>query len=272
MAYRTAGDGPPMVLLHGNPTSSYLWRDLIPRLAPIGRVIAPDLIGMGDSDPLPEPGPDSYRFVDHRAHLEAFLDALVPDEPLVLVGHDWGGVLAFDWARRHPTRVRGLAYTETIVRPRRWSDEPADGQEMFRSLRGPDGERMVLDDNFFVEQVLARATDLSEHDLAVYRTPYEQPGERRRPMLTFARQIPFDGEPADVHDIVAANAAWLMSSDVPKLFVAATPGAIITGDVRDFCERAPNQQTVDLTAGHFVPEDAPVELGNALATWFADLP
>jgi haloalkane dehalogenase len=272
MAYRTAGDGHVVVLLHGNPTSSYLWRHVVPRLAPMGRVIAPDLMGMGGSEPVADSGPGSYRLIDHRAHLDGLPDLLVPDEPLVLVGHDWGGVLAFDWARRHALRVRGIAYTETIVRPRQWADEPPDGQVMFRALHGPDGDQMVLDENFFIERVLAAATELSEEDLAVYRAPFEQPGERRRPMLTFAREIPFDGEPADVHDEVAANAAWLMSSTTAKLFVAAMPGAIITGDVRSFCERAPNQQTVEVAAGHFVPEDAPDELGDALASWLGSLP
>lgn len=273
LAHREAGTGDAIVLLHGNPTSSHLWRAVLPVVARHGRAIAPDLLGMGDSPRLPDPGPGSYRFRDHRDALAAFLDAADIGDRVVLVGHDWGGALAFDWARRHPGRVRGLAFMETIVRPRRLADEDPDGQVFFTALRGPAGEDMVLRENVFVEQVLAGATrDLDPTDLEVYRAPFREPGEARRPMLAWAREIPFDGEPADVHAIVADYARWLAESSVPKLFVEADPGAIMTEELRAWCRDLPNVTVTTVgPSGHFVPEDAGTAVAAALDTWLAVL-
>ena len=268
LAYEEVGSGDPIVLLHGNPTSSYLWRNVLPALADLGRVIAPDLAGMGKSGPAP-----SYRFADHRRYLGGLLHSLDADERVVLVAHDWGGALAFDWAAAHPDAVRGIAYTETIVRPRSWAEESPDGQQFFRTLRSPEGERRVLDDNVFIEEILPMAVPgLTQADLAAYREPYREPGESRRPMLTWAREIPFDGEPADVAAAVGAYADWLAGSLVPKLFVVAEPGMILTGEARAFAESFANQTVVTVPAGHFVPEDAPAPLVAALRDWIPRLP
>lgn len=273
VAYRECGDGPPVLMLHGNPTSSYLWRHVQPRLADHHRVVAPDLMGMGGSQQLADAGPGSYRFADHRRWLARLMEELGVTQRVVLVGHDWGGALAFDWARRHPDAVRGIAYTETIVRPRRWADEDEGGRRLFEALRSDAGERLVLTENLFIEKVLpgGMLTDLAATDHDVYREPFLEPGESRRAMLTWPREIPFDGQPADVTDDVAAYAAWLSTSPVPKLFVRAVPGAILTGDVAEFCRALPNQREVVVAASHFVPEDAPDALADALVDWLATL-
>lgn len=272
MAVREAGTGDPIVLVHGNPTSSHLWRHVIPVLADHGRVLAPDLVGMGDSDKLVDQGPGSYDFDVQRVHLDALLQSLGVTERVVVVGHDWGGGLVLDWARRHAGAVRGVAFTEAVVRPRSWSEEDSDGQAFFRALRGPDGERMVLEDNVFVEEVLAHATrDLADADLEIYRRPWLHPGEDRRAMLAWPRAIPFDGEPADVHAVIAANAAWLETGPAPLLFVAAEPGAILTGDARTWCESLPGVTVATVSAGHFVPEDAGPDLAMVLRDWITTL-
>jgi haloalkane dehalogenase len=274
MAYIDTGEGEPtFVLLHGNPTSSYLWRDVIAHLHPLGRCVAPDLIGMGDSDKLPDPGPGAYRFTHHRRHLDGLLDAVDLPAKVVLVVHDWGSALGFDWARRHPERVAGIAYMEAIVRPMRWDDWRESTRPVFEALRSPAGEQMVLDDNAFVEQVLPRGIlrELTEDEMAEYRRPFATPGEDRRPTLDWPRELPLDGEPADVVAIVDEYARWLSASDVPKLFVNADPGAILLGAQRDFCRAWPNQREVTVRGIHFVQEDSPHEIGEAIASWAADL-
>jgi len=271
MAYIEAGEGDPIVFLHGNPTSSYLWRNVIPCLLDLGRAIAPDLIGMGDSDKLPDPGPDSYRFVEHRDYLDEFLDRVLgPDEKTVLVLHDWGSALGFDWAFRNPHRVRGIAFMEGIVKPLSIADFPKRIQPMFQGFRSPNGEDMVLRDNMFVEQVLPGAVmrPLTEAEMAVYRAPYLQPGESRRPTLTWPRQIPFDGEPGDVHAIVEAYSGWLAAAgDLPKLFINADPGAILRGATADFVRTWPNLHEVTVPGIHFIQEDSPAAIGGAIADW-----
>ncbi|TDW19122.1 haloalkane dehalogenase [Kribbella kalugense] len=264
MAYREAGDGPPVVFLHGNPTSSYLWRDVLPPVSAIARCIAPDLAGMGSSD-----GAERYRFTDHQRYVALLLEALGVTREVILVGHDWGGVLATDWARRHPDAVRGIAYLETLVAPVTWDSPNAPAPELFRRLRGPEGEQLVLDQNVFIETVLPSGVlrDLTDDELATYRAPYVVPGESRRPMLTWAREIPIDGTPADVHDIVAANAAWMAQSQVPKLFINGDPGALLAGPLRDLCRRWPNQQEVTVPGLHFLPEDSADAIAAALLTW-----
>jgi haloalkane dehalogenase len=270
MAYVEAGNGDPIVFLHGNPTSSYLWRNVMPDLEGLGRCIAPDLIGMGDSEELPDSGPDSYRFVDHRRYLDGLLEALGVTERVTLVVHDWGSVLGFDWANRHRDRVKGIAYMEAIVRPLTWDEWPEAIRRLFQGFRSEAGEEMVLEKNVFVERVLPGSVlrGLTDEEMAVYRRPYLKPGEARRPTLTWPRQIPLDGEPADVVTIVQGYADWLSQSDLPKLFVNAEPGAILVGAQREFCRRWPNQIEVTVSGSHFIQEDSPDDIGRALADWY----
>ena len=275
MAYIEAGrtDGPPIVLLHGNPTSSYLWRNVLPHLEPLGRCIAPDLIGMGDSDKLDGSGPDRYRFTEHRAYLDGFLEAVGVTDDVTLVVHDWGSGLGFDWANRHRTSVRGIAYMEAIVRPVSWDDWPTSARGIFEAMRSPAGEEICLDKNVFVERILPASVlrDLTEHEMGEYRRPFAAAGADRRPTLTWPREIPIDGEPADVHRIVSDYAGWLAQSEVPKLFVNADPGSILTGPQREFCRTWPNQTEVTVPGIHFVQEDSPDEIGRAVADWLGRL-
>jgi len=275
MAYVDVGHGDPIVFLHGNPTSSYLWRNIIPHVEEAGRCIAPDLIGMGDSEKLERSGPDSYRFVGHRDYLDALLAHLgIEAGRATFVIHDWGSALGFDWARRHPDSVRGIAYMEAIVRPLEWADWPEAAKQVFQGFRSAAGDDMVLQKNIFVERVLPGSVlrELGESEMEVYRRPFREAGEGRRPTLTWPRQIPIDGEPADVARIVSDYAAWLAGCAVPKLFVNAEPGAILTGRQRDFCRTWPNQSEVTVRGNHFVQEDSPDEIGRALAEWIAKLP
>jgi haloalkane dehalogenase len=275
MAYVEVGQGDPIVLLHGNPTSSYLWRNVLPHLQPLGRCIAPDLIGMGDSDKLPNSGPGSYRFVEHRRYLDALLEALDVHERVTLVIHDWGSALGFDWANRHREAVKGIAYMEAIVGPQSWDHWDKFGMRpALQALRSEAGEAMVLRDNFFIEQILPKAIlrTLSVEEMAEYRRPFADPGEGRRPTLTWPRQIPIEGEPADVAAIAAAYADWLATSSVPKLWVKAEPGGILAGGaVLDFARRLPAQTEVTVAGVHFLQEDSPDEMGRAIAGWMGTL-
>ncbi len=274
MAYVESGTGDPVVFLHGNPTSSYLWRNVIPHVEQLGRCLAPDLIGMGDSDKLEEVGPRSYRFIEHRLYLDALLEALDVRERVTFVVHDWGSALGFDWANRHRDAVRGLVYMEAIVRPVSWDEFPDAARPVFEGFRSPAGEDMVLAKNVFVERVLPGSVlrGLTEAEMDVYRRPYREPGEGRRPTLAWPREIPIDGEPADVAAIVDAYATWLQTADVPKLFVDAEPGAILTGAQREYCRTWPNQETLTVPGIHFVQEDSPHLIGRAIADWLQELP
>ena len=273
MAYIEVGSGDPIVFLHGNPTSSYLWRNVIPHLATTGRCIAPDLIGMGDSEKLDDPGPDSYRFVEHRHYLDGLLEALGVDSNVTFVVHDWGSALGFDWANRHRDGVKGIAYMEAIVRPVTWDDWPEPAVSLFQNFRSPAGETMVLEKNIFVENVLPASVirDLTDAEKTEYGRPYLETGESRRPTLTWPREIPLEGEPADVTEIVQDYADWLSASDVPKLFVNADPGTILIGAQREFCRGWPNQTEVTVAGTHFIQEDSPDEIGAAIAEWRAKL-
>ena len=273
MAYVEIGEGDPIVLLHGNPTSSYLWRGVLPHLAPLGRCVAPDLIGMGDSDKLDGSGLGRYRFVEHRRHLDALLEALGVEDRVTFVAHDWGSALAFDWANRHRAAVRGLAYMEAIVRPLAWAEWPEASRRVFEGLRSESGESMILERNLFVERVLPGSImrRLDDAEMAEYRRPFLEPGEGRRPTLAWPREIPIEGEPADVAEIVGAYAAWLRESPVPKLFINAEPGAILTGAQREFCRAWPNQTEATVPGIHFIQEDAPDEIGRAVADWLRAL-
>lgn len=272
----SGGHEPPtVVLLHGNPTSSFLWRTTIPPLTAAGaRCIAPDLLGMGDSDRLPTSGPDSYDFFDHRRHLDAFLDALVPPAGAVFVVHDWGSALGFHWAHRHPDRVRAIAYLEALVRPVTWDEWPEASRGLFQAMRGEAGEQLVLERNIFVERILPASVlePLSDEVLEEYRRPYREPGESRRPTLSWPRQIPIDGEPADVHRIVKEYGDWLATDQrVPKLFIDADPGSILVGGPRAFARSWPNQRIVGVAGSHFVPEDSGGQIGEHVARWLGDL-
>jgi haloalkane dehalogenase len=258
----TGGSGTPIVFLHGNPTSSYLWRNVIARMGD-ARCLAPDLVGMGRSGPS---STGSYRFVDHRLHLDAWFDAVLPDGPVLLVVHDWGSGLGFDWANRHRDRIAGIAYMEAIVTPVTWDDWPDAARGMFEGFRSDAGESMVLERNLFIERMLPASIlrDLLPEEMERYREPYAEPGESRRPTLTWPRQIPIDGSPADVHEIVASYAEWLAGSEVPKLFINAEPGAILIGRQRTFCRSWPNQSEVTVSGSHFIQEDSPDEIAAAL--------
>ncbi len=273
MAYIEMGEGDPIVFLHGNPTSSYLWRNIMPHMAGRGRCIAPDLIGMGDSEKLDDSGPASYRFVEHREYLDSLLEALGVHENVTLVIHDWGSALGFDWARRHPNAVKGIAYMEGIVRPVSWEDWPDAIKPLFEGFRSDVGEAMVLQKNIFVEKVLPGSVlrGLTEAEMTVYRRPFTEAGEDRRPTLTWPRQIPLSGEPEDVVQIVSDYAEWMAENDLPKLFINAEPGAILVGAQREFCRSWTNQTEVTVAGSHFIQEDSPDEIGQALAAWCRDL-
>jgi len=263
IAYVEVGVGDPIVLLHGNPTSSYLWRNVIPRLDGAGRCLAPDLIGMGRSGKAPA---GSYRLADHVRYLDAWFDALDLTR-VTLVVHDWGSALGFHWARRNVQRVKALVYMEAIVRPLTWAEWPEAARKVFQAMRSPAGEEMVLAKNVFVERILPASVlrGLTLEEMERYREPFREAGESRRPTLTWPREIPIDGEPADVVALVDDYARWLGGTPTPKLFVNGNPGSILVGAQREFCRAWPNQQEVTVKGSHFLQEDSPAEIGQAIA-------
>lgn len=273
MAYVEMGHGNPIVFQHGNPTSSYLWRNIMPGVAKLGRCIALDLVGMGDSDKLSPSGPDRYTLVEHQKYFDAALEALGVTNSVTLVLHDWGSAIGFDWAQRHASAVKGICYMEAIVRPMTWSEWPAAATPVFKGFRSPAGEDMALTNNAFVERMLPGSIlrKLADAEMAVYRRPFVEAGETRRPTLTWPRQIPLDGEPADVVAIVQRYADFLSKSAVPKLFVNAEPGAILIGAQRDFCRGWPNQHEVTVKGNHFLQEDSPDEIAAAISAWLGKL-
>jgi haloalkane dehalogenase len=273
VAYVDQGVGPPVIMLHGNPTSSYIWRNVIPFVSPRARCIAPDLVGMGDSGKIAGDDPLRYSFPEHARYFGAFMDSLNLISRVVLVGQDWGGAIAMDWARRNTDRVRGIAYMETMVRPRTWAEmDPAVRSSMER-MRSAEGESL-LQDNIFIEMLLpARMLrTLTEEEMTVYPRPFLNAGEDRRPTLTFPRQIPVDGVPADVTKAVQDYADWMARNEVPKLFINGEPGAILVGVLRDFCRDWKNQEEITVAGTHFLQEDSPAEIGVGLADWIARLP
>ena len=273
MAYVEMGTGDPVVFLHGNPTSSYLWRNIMPHLADRARCIAPDLIGMGDSDKLPNSGPGRYTFVEHRDYLDGFFATMGLTDKVTLVVHDWGSALGFHWAQRHSESVRGIAYMEALVRPVIWDEWNEAARPVFKGFRSPAGEDMVLEKNIFVERVLPGSVlrGLTEAEMEIYRRPFAEPGEVRRPTLTWPRQIPISGKPVEVVSIVQDYADWLTETELPKLFINANPGAILIGGQRDFCRGWKNQTEVTVAGSHFIQEDSPNEIGAALADWYGSL-
>lgn len=275
MAYHERGEGRPVLFLHGNPTSSYLWRNVIPEVEGLGRLIAPDLIGMGDSEKLPNPGPDTYRFTTHREFLGGFIEAVVGfSTPVVLVIHDWGSALGFDWAHNHPTRVRGVAYMEGIVCPfKGWDEWNPAAASIFQGFRSPKGEELILDRNLFIERVLVGSIlrKLSDAEMAEYRRPFLK-REDRWPTLTWPRQIPVAGDPPDVTEIARSYSQFMQKAEFPKLFINAEPGAILTGPVREFCRSWANQTEITVAGSHFIQEDSGAEIGKAVASWLKKLP
>ncbi|WP_417272326.1 haloalkane dehalogenase [Celeribacter halophilus] len=274
MAYIEEGTGDPIVFLHGNPMSSYLWRNIMPHLAGKGRLIAPDLIGMGDSDKLDNSGPDSYTFAEHCTYLFALLEQLGVTENVTLVIHDWGSGLGFHWAHTHSDAVKGIAFMEAIVETREsWDAFPERAREMFQALRSPAGEEMVLEKNLFVEALVPGSIlrDLTEEEMNEYRRPFANAGEDRRPTLTFPRQVPIEGQPKDVTELVDAYVDWLGQTSIPKLFINADPGVLITGEVRDRVRSWPNLTEVTVAGLHFIQEDSPDEIGAAVRDWHASL-
>jgi haloalkane dehalogenase len=273
MAYVEQGSGAPMVFLHGNPTSSYLWRSVLPELSSLGRCFAPDLIGMGDSEKLPADDPARYTFARHREFLDALLNALGVTGEVTLIVHDWGSALGFDWARRHPDRVRGIVYMEAIVRPYAdWDAWPEAARSMFQGLRSPAGEQLILEQNMFVERILPASVlrALGEDELDEYRRPFAAPGEDRLPTLVWPRQLPIGGEPPEVVEVCAAYADWLAHTPgLPKLFVNAEPGAILTGAQREFCRTWPDQTEITVSGLHFIQEDSGKQIGSAVASWLS---
>lgn len=268
MRYADTGEGDPVVLLHGNPTSSYLWRNVIPELSGAFRCLAPDLIGMGQSGKNPA---GDYTFAAHSRFLDAWFDAVLPEGKVRLVIHDWGGALGFHWANRHQERIAGIAYMETIVCPVTWDDWPEQARGIFQGLRSEKGEDLILNRNMFIEGIVPNSVirDLTEEEMNAYRAPYVDGGEVRRPMLTWPRQIPIGGEPEDVKAIVEDYGVTMKNSPIPKLFIDADPGSILVGPQREFCRSWANQEEVSVKGLHFVQEDSPAEIGQACAAFFS---
>ena len=267
MAYVDEGQGDVIIFQHGNPTSSYLWRNIMPHCEGLGRLIACDLIGMGDSEKLDHSGPDRYTYLEQRDYLFALWEQLGIGGNVIFVIHDWGSALGFDWANRNRDKVAGIAYMEAVVRPMAWADFPDNARGIFQGFRSDAGEAMVLEKNIFVERVLPSAVirDLTEAEMTIYRKPYLQPGEDRRPTLTWPRMIPIEGEPPEVCQVAEDYSAWLSTSDVPKLFINADPGSLLVGGQREFCRGWPNQTEITVKGSHFVQEDSPDEIGQAVA-------
>jgi haloalkane dehalogenase len=269
ISYVDVGQGAPIVFLHGNPTSSYLWRNIIPHVADLGRCLAPDLVGMGQSGPMPSGG---YRFADHVRYLDAWFETLGLTADVTLVLHDWGSALGFDRARRQPHQIRAIAYMEAIAAPRRWDDFPNGRDKMFRALRSREGEPLVLDENFFIETVLPKSVirGLSDAEMDAYRKPFLR-REARLPTLVWPRELPIEGEPDDVVAAVERYGAWLAQSQIPKLFINAEPGALLTGRLRELCRSWPNQREVTVKGIHYVQEDSPHEIGAALRAFVQEI-
>jgi haloalkane dehalogenase len=266
MAYVDVGEGDPIVFLHGNPTPSYLWRNIIPYLLPYGRCLAPDYVGMGNSGVAPN---GSYRFVDHQRYLDAWFDAMGLNKNVILVVHDWGSALGFHWAHRHPDRVRAIVYMEGIVRPfRSWDEWPDATRAFFQAQRTEKGEDLILQKNLFIEYLLP-LRHIPDNAMEVYRRHFRNPGLSRMPMLTWTRELPIAGEPADVVAIVEAYAKWLSTSRIPKLFIDAEPAGFLIGAQREFCRAWPNQQTVLVKGSHFLQEETPKEVGEATAKFIS---
>jgi haloalkane dehalogenase len=272
MAYVEAGQGDPIVFLHGNVTSSFMWRNVIPHLEGVARCIAIDNIGQGDSEKLRPSGPGSYRLGEHQRYIDAMLAELGVDRDVTFVVHDWGSQLGFTWAYDHPEAVKGIAYAQALVGNFGWDQWPPEVQSLFRRFRSPEGEELVLQQNFFVEKILPAMVmrKLSDAEMDEYRRPYRNPGEDRRPTLTWPRELPIEGEPADVLEVMERNSAWLAINQIPKLFINAEPGAVLVGRHRDICRSWPKQIEVTVRGLHYLHEDSPDEMGTAIRKWYQE--
>jgi haloalkane dehalogenase len=275
MAYVEVGQGDPVVFVHGNATSSYLWRNILPYVEKQARCIAPDLLGMGDSARLATSGPGAYSFFEQSRYLDALLEALDVTSKVTFVAMDWGAALSFYWAYRHPEAVKGLVYMEALVQPLTWEQWPELPRPAFQQMRTPAGEQMILRDNFFVEEVIPNMTvltrRLSAEEMEAYRAPFREAGESRRPILTLLRSLPMNGEPADIAVVVQAYSEWLAQTPVAKLFINAEPGGNLTGSQREYCRTWLNQTEITVPGIHMLPEDAPDQIGTALAQWYRSI-
>ena len=273
IAYRQQGSGEPIVFLHGNPTSSYLWRNITPYLHDQASCISMDLIGMGDSDKLDNPDTNSYRFEEHFYYVEKAIKALTNNKKITLVVHDWGSALGFHWSYKHPELIKGIAYMEAIVKEMTWDDWDKNAKSIFQGFRSDAGENLALEKNYFVEKVLPGSIIrmLDADEMNEYRRPFLSSGEDRRPTLSWPREIPIEGEPGKVCQIVNEYAEWMKTNNIPKLFINAEPGAITTGKIRDFCRSWKNQTEVTVKGIHFIQEDSPDEIGKALSKWYKEL-
>jgi len=274
IAYAESGSGDPIIFLHGNPTSSYLWRNITPHLESQGRCICIDLIGMGDSDKLDNPDENSYQFEEHYHYVNAAIESLTNGENTTFVIHDWGSALGFNWCYHNPDSVKGIAYMEAIVKEMTWEDWRDEAKGIFQGFRSDAGESLVLEKNYFVERVLPGSIirRLRDEEIEEYRRPFLNPGEDRRPTLSWPREIPIEGQPANVCKIVNQYAEWMQTNDIPKLFINAEPGAITTGRMRDFCRSWKNQTEVTVKGIHFIQEDSPDDIGKAISTWYKNIP
>jgi len=274
IAYVESGSGDPIIFLHGNPTSSYLWRNITPHLESQGRCICIDLIGMGDSDKLDNPDENSYQFEEHYHYVNAAIESLTNGENTTFVIHDWGSALGFNWCYHNPDSVKGIAYMEAIVKEMTWEDWRDEAKGIFQGFRSDAGESLVLEKNYFVERVLPGSIirRLRDEEIEEYRRPFLNPGEDRRPTLSWPREIPIEGQPANVCKIVNQYAEWMQTNDIPKLFINAEPGAITTGRIRDFCRSWKNQTEVTVKGIHFIQEDSPDDIGKAISTWYKNIP
>ena len=274
IAYTESGSGDPIIFLHGNPTSSYLWRNITPHLESQGRCICIDLIGMGDSDKLDNPDENSYQFEEHYHYVNAAIESLTNGENITFVIHDWGSALGFNWCYHNPDSIKGIAYMEAIVKEMTWEDWGNEAKGIFQGFRSDAGESLVLEKNYFVERVLPGSIirRLSDEEIEEYRRPFINPGEDRRPTLSWPREIPIEGQPANVCEIVNQYAEWMQTNDIPKLFINAEPGAITTGRIRDYCRSWKNQTEVTVKGVHFIQEDSPDDIGKAISTWYKNIP
>ena len=273
IAYVDSGSGDPIIFLHGNPTSSYLWRNITPHLETQGRCISIDLIGMGDSDKLDNPDENSYLFEEHYHYVSAAIESLTDGENISFVIHDWGSALGFNWCFNNPDSVKGIAYMEAIVKEMTWEDWDNDAKSIFQGFRSDAGESLVLEKNYFIVKVLPGSIirALSSDEMNEYRRPFLNSGEDRRPTLSWPREIPIEGQPRNVCEIVNQYAEWMQTNDIPKLFINAEPGAITTGRIREFCRSWKNQTEVTVKGKHFVQEDSPDEIGKAISTWYKNI-
>ena len=268
IAYVEMGEGDPIIFQHGNPTSSYLWRNILPQLQSLGRCIAMDLIGMGDSEKLKDAGSMTYSYATHKKYFDGFLDELGINNNTTLIIHDWGSALGFDWAHNNPKKVKAICYMEGIVQSMKWEDWNEDARGIFQGFRSPAGEEMIIEKNLFIEAVLPGSIlrKLSDEEMNEYRRPFKDK-KSRQPTLDWPRQIPLENEPQEICKIVDSYSQWMAKNDLPKLYINAEPGAILIGKQREFCRTWKNQKEVTVKGSHFIQEDSPNEIGSAIFDW-----